>query len=232
MTLIGRKYWPFSGTNPTLQDCILLIGDDDDHWVAAFAQAHPLPLYHVSAQPMLAQPTHTVLSVNRNDPASIQTVLQHIHHQGHRPSVLVFKPPAPTACSTLSYSATALTAQWQQTGLSLFLWSQAVIAQAHPTLDQPLSLVVVGSALAQYPTAPYSASAALYAGMRGLSQSLAREFQPKGIHVVHLGLADQPDPIALAQICVHLHHQPHSAWTQALDSITPSAHSPSFRYTP
>ncbi|CAH9054023.1 unnamed protein product [Cuscuta epithymum] len=78
--------------------------------------------------------------------------------------------------------------------------------------------------------------------LRGLSQCLAREFQPQGIHVAHVvidGIVGSPrgasvaawqqqggddlsmDPEALANTYWHLHIQHRSAWTQELN-IRPS----------
>lgn len=80
--------------------------------------------------------------------------------------------------------------------------------------------------------------------LRGLSQCLAREFQPLGVHIAHViidGLVGAPrmpsmpmrsiigeqqigggadglmDPDALAQTYWHLHIQDRSAWTQEID---------------
>ena len=67
-------------------------------------------------------------------------------------------------------------------------------------------------------------------GLRGLAQSLARELAPQNIHVGHfvidggIGRADDAragergsdallDPDAIAAEYLHLHRQPHSAWT-------------------
>ncbi|XP_074304537.1 uncharacterized protein LOC141639280 isoform X2 [Silene latifolia] len=87
--------------------------------------------------------------------------------------------------------------------------------------------------------------------LRGLSQCLAREFQPLGVHVAHViidGLVGAPrvtsmvrpgigeqqrggggggtdglmDPDALAQTYWHLHLQDRSAWTQEID-LRPSS---------
>jgi len=72
-------------------------------------------------------------------------------------------------------------------------------------------------------------------GLRALAQSMARELQPKGVHVAHVvidgqiasearrGLAEQrgPDsllaPDAIAETYYQLHRQPRSAWTHELD---------------
>jgi NAD(P)-dependent dehydrogenase (short-subunit alcohol dehydrogenase family) len=60
--------------------------------------------------------------------------------------------------------------------------------------------------------------------LRGLAQSLAREMQPKGIHVAHVvidggigrsgdGSDTLIDPDAIAETYFHLAHQPRSAWS-------------------
>jgi NAD(P)-dependent dehydrogenase (short-subunit alcohol dehydrogenase family) len=69
--------------------------------------------------------------------------------------------------------------------------------------------------------------------LRGLAQSMAREFGPRGIHVAHVVIdggiksarrqepPDQPasmlDPNAIAASYLHLIHQPHSAWAWEIE---------------
>ena len=72
-------------------------------------------------------------------------------------------------------------------------------------------------------------------GLRALAQSMARELQPKGIHVAHVIIDGQIEsesrrelaaqrgrdsllsPDAIAESYWQLHRQPRSAWTQELD---------------
>ncbi len=70
-------------------------------------------------------------------------------------------------------------------------------------------------------------------GLRALAQSMAREFQPQGIHVAHVvidgrigppdrspeqaGTDELLDPDAIADSYFRLHCQPRSAWTHELD---------------
>ena len=80
----------------------------------------------------------------------------------------------------------------------------------------------------------FAAFASAKFALRGLTQSLAREFQPKGIHVAHMildGILDtnasrklhnlptekmmQTD--AVAQTYWDIAHQPKSVWTHELD---------------
>lgn len=85
----------------------------------------------------------------------------------------------------------------------------------------------------------YAAFASAKAGLRALSQSMARELGPEGIHVAHAiidGAIDTPwirdnfperyalkeqdgilDPDAIAENYWQLHMQPRSAWTHELD---------------
>jgi NAD(P)-dependent dehydrogenase (short-subunit alcohol dehydrogenase family) len=69
--------------------------------------------------------------------------------------------------------------------------------------------------------------------LRGLAQSMAREFSPQGIHVAHFVIdggirsarraepSDKPDslldPDAIAQSYLHVLQQPRSGWTQELE---------------
>jgi short-subunit dehydrogenase len=69
--------------------------------------------------------------------------------------------------------------------------------------------------------------------LRGLAQSMAREFSPHGIHIAHFVIdggirsarrpvpADAPDslldPDAIAQSYLHVLQQPRSAWTQEVE---------------
>lgn len=65
------------------------------------------------------------------------------------------------------------------------------------------------------------ATTAVHAGIRALSQSLAREFHPKGVHISYLALnqwtTQQPEiSRAIALTCKHVHAQPNSTWSQEL----------------
>ena len=79
----------------------------------------------------------------------------------------------------------------------------------------------------------FAAFASAKFALRGLAQSLAREYAPQGIHVAHIivdgaiwgqqaadfELAERQclEPDAIAETYFHLINQPRSAWTQELD---------------
>ena len=69
--------------------------------------------------------------------------------------------------------------------------------------------------------------------LRGLSQSMARELHPKGIHVAHVVIdggieserrqepegktASLLNPTSIAATYLHIIHQPHSAWSTEVE---------------
>ena len=101
------------------------------------------------------------------------------------------------------------------------------------------SLFFTGASGSMRGKANFAHFAAMKAGLRMLSQSLAREYGPKGVHVAHVvvdGVIDGDmvrsrfgeyldqlgedgglSPDAIADAFWYLHQQPRSAWTQELD---------------
>lgn len=96
------------------------------------------------------------------------------------------------------------------------------------------TLLFIGATASVRAGAQFAAFGAAKFALRGLAQSLAREFGPLGIHVVHLiidgviwgdrarerfGMSrDQClDPAAVAHTCLSLVEQERSAWTHELD---------------
>jgi NAD(P)-dependent dehydrogenase (short-subunit alcohol dehydrogenase family) len=101
------------------------------------------------------------------------------------------------------------------------------------------SLIFTGATASVRGRPPFAAFAAAKAGVRSLSQTFAREFGPRGVHVAHVVIdggidgerirARAPDrvaqlgqdgllaPDAIAEAYFQLHSQPRSAWTQELD---------------
>lgn len=101
------------------------------------------------------------------------------------------------------------------------------------------SLLFTGATASLRGKPPYTAFAAAKAGLRSLSQSFAREFGPRNVHVAHVvidgGINGErlrnraPDRLEqlgedgtlaledIADAYWYLHSQPRSAWTQELD---------------
>lgn len=96
------------------------------------------------------------------------------------------------------------------------------------------TILMTGATASLRGAADFAAFAVAKAGLRALAQSLAREYQPRGIHVAHvvldgilrgsasatrLKLGDERtlDPAAVAQTYRYLAGQPRSAWTHELE---------------
>lgn len=96
------------------------------------------------------------------------------------------------------------------------------------------ALIVSGATASLRGGAKFSAFASAKFALRGLTQSLAREYQPAGVHVVHAildGIVDTPrsrelhrlDPAKMmkpgdiAEAYWQLAHQPRSTWTHEID---------------
>uniref|UniRef100_A0ACD6AHX4 Uncharacterized protein n=1 Tax=Avena sativa TaxID=4498 RepID=A0ACD6AHX4_AVESA len=106
------------------------------------------------------------------------------------------------------------------------------------------TIIFTGSSASVTGFAGYSDLSCGKFALRGLSQFLAKEFQPAGVHVAHMiidgvigerrsqrgktGAADTAgagagaDPDAVAQSYCHVHAQDKSAWTLEMDIRSPS----------
>ena len=96
------------------------------------------------------------------------------------------------------------------------------------------TFIVSGATASLRGGANFAAFASAKAGLRSLTQSLAREYGPKGVHIAHVildGIIDteasrarhslSPDrmmtPQDIASVYLTLAHQPKSTWTHELD---------------
>jgi len=148
----------------------------------------------------------------------------------HNTAQLVIKP-------FLETSAEEFTQTWQSMTLSL-------INSLHFLLPAMVStgkgsVIVSGATASQRGSKNFAAFASAKFALRGLTQSLAREFQPQGIHIAHVlldGIIDtdasramhsldpsrmlKPDEVA--QQYKQLTEQPRSVWAHELD-LRPSS---------
>ncbi|KIW77225.1 hypothetical protein Z517_09671 [Fonsecaea pedrosoi CBS 271.37] len=121
----------------------------------------------------------------------------------------------------------------------LFNFAQGVVPLLLQAVDRsplPPTLIVTGATASIRGSKLWSVIAAGKSGARILTQSLAREFGPEGVHVAHAiidGGIDVPDaehadrndaapdgklsPYAIAESYWSLHTQHKSAWTQEID---------------
>lgn len=143
----------------------------------------------------------------------------------HNAHVLDIKPFEQT-------SITAFEQAWRVVCLGAMVSVQAVIP--HMAARGRGTIILTGATAGLRGAANFSAFASAKFALRGLAQSLAREYGPKGVHVAHVvldGLIDEPQtdarlgsapsgrmqPSAIARAYLDLSTQHPSAWTHEMD---------------
>lgn len=129
---------------------------------------------------------------------------------------------------------------WRVCTLGGFLFSQAAICAMVPRNQG--TLIFTGASASMRGRPNFAAFTAAKAGLRAMAQSLAREFQPQGIHVGHIvidgGILGEKVKTAypefveaagkdglvgltgIAEAYMYLYRQPKNAWTHELDLRT------------
>ena len=159
--------------------------------------------------------------------------------------VAIFNAASGVRAPTLELSVDQFTQAWRTSALGGFIFGhealRGLLANSFEAAGAYArgTLLFTGATAALRGKPPFAAFAAAKAALRSLSQSLAREFGPQGIHVAHVVIdggidgerlrtnAPQrakdagPDGLlgldAIAEVYWQLHVQPRSAWTQELD---------------
>lgn len=143
----------------------------------------------------------------------------------HNPAQLIIKPFLQTSYEDFELS-------WKSMVLSAFNVLQAVLPDM---VKQGKGTIIVSGATASLRAgANFSAFASAKFALRGLTQSIAREYQNQGIHIAHIvldGILDTPNSRTLhsldpddmmstnevAEAYLQLIQQKPSAWTHELD---------------
>ena len=171
-------------------------------------------------------------TVDMADEAAVPDVISAIIAEHGPPSIVVHN----TAELVIAPFADIRLADYQRTWTSMV---QTAVLLAQSTL-QPMvrggggTFIVSGATASLRGGAKFSAFASAKFALRGLTQSLAREYQPAGVHVCHAildGIIDTPrsrdlhsldpakmmKPEDIAENYWQLAHQPQSTWTHELD---------------
>lgn len=166
------------------------------------------------------------------DPEAVPNTIEDIIAEHGPPRVVVHN----TAELVISpFLETSLT-DFQRTYASMV---QTAVLLAQATLPSMVragggTFIATGATASRRGGAKFAAFASAKFALRGLCQSLAREFQPAGVHVVHTildGIIDTPrsrdlhnldatkmmNPSEIAELYWQLAHQPKSTWTHELD---------------
>jgi NAD(P)-dependent dehydrogenase (short-subunit alcohol dehydrogenase family) len=160
-------------------------------------------------------------------------------------AVAVFNAGNASRAPTLELTGEQFEQAWRTNVLGGFFFAQAVLRRILNNGLDPAgpsgrgSLIFTGATGSLRGKPPYAAFAAAKAALRSLSQSLAREFGPEGIHVAHVVIDGGIDgerlrqsaphraqqagahgllqPDAIAESYWQLHRQHRSAWTHEFD---------------
>lgn len=172
---------------------------------------------------------YTHLACDLVNPADVSLLLQPIA-EGidvliHNAQLLMIKP-------FTEISADAFEQVWRVICLGAMASAQAVLP--HMASRKSGTVIFSGATAGLRGGANFSAFASAKFALRGLSQALAREFGPKGVHIAHVvidGLIDAPqtdlrfgpaasgrmDSKSIAEAYLGLAAQHPSAWTQEMD---------------
>jgi NAD(P)-dependent dehydrogenase (short-subunit alcohol dehydrogenase family) len=146
---------------------------------------------------------------------------------GGPPEVVVYNPSARVRGPLVDLAPAEVARSLAVTAFGGFLVAQAAAKAMLPRGKGAILFTGASASVKGYPgSAPFAMGKF---ALRGLAQSIARELQPKGIHVAHVVIdgairnpgrtepADAPDslldPDAIARTYLHLLRQDRSAWT-------------------
>jgi NAD(P)-dependent dehydrogenase (short-subunit alcohol dehydrogenase family) len=154
-----------------------------------------------------------------------------------RLEVAVFNAASADRAPSLELSAAQFESAWRTSTLGGFIFGREALRALLPS--ERGTLLFTGATASLRGRPPFGAFASAKAGLRSLSQTFAREFGPKGIHVAHIIIdggidgerlrSNAPQRArdagadgllgldAIAEVYWQLHAQPRSAWTQELD---------------
>ncbi|MCH7389076.1 MULTISPECIES: SDR family NAD(P)-dependent oxidoreductase [Acinetobacter] len=209
-----------------IQGCIVIVGNHVQQLSQLFvgqADSGAMSVYQLQhdvtkTQPQLEAQAKGLIAVRLNllDAAALKSFIQQIQKAGHFVDLCIFQPDFVLPENNHSLSAEQLESYWQNTGLTGVSIAQAVIRQMLP--KQQGTLIFLGT---QQPVESEQDlfSQSMSASIRALAQSLAREFHPKGIHVVYCVVPHGQNHElmqSLQQTCWHLYQQPKSTWSQEL----------------
>lgn len=167
------------------------------------------------------------------DPKQTHTVINEIIKQYGKPKVVIHNAAELIRGKFLELEVTDFEQAWRSSVLTAINVSQAVIPfmQEHETS----TLILTGATASNRGSSGFSPFSSAKFALRGLAQSLAREFQRQGIHIVHpiidgiiwsersqqrfpnLKQENCLESESLANIYWDLAHQSPSAWTHELD---------------
>ncbi|MGR9046256.1 MAG: SDR family NAD(P)-dependent oxidoreductase [Gammaproteobacteria bacterium] len=179
----------------------------------------------------------TVVVADATAECDIAHLFETVMLDGHSVDIAVYNVDSNIPCPLLETESETFVRLWEQNCLGAFLFGKEAVV---PMLNQGKgTLFFTGATASLRAKPPFTAFASAKAALRALAQGMAREFSPKGVHVVHAvidGVIDGerartqfPEFVAqkgqdgllqldaIAETYWALHQQHPSAWTHELD---------------
>ncbi|EFF83215.1 hypothetical protein HMP0015_1307 [Acinetobacter haemolyticus ATCC 19194] len=225
MNKLGRLF----KSSQNAQHCMVVFGENIELLSKAFINLdsdHSLHIFQVTHDPsqqdlkiISSENQSTIIRLNVLLSGSLKSLVKYIQQQGYKIELCIIQPKFGGADHINPVSPKMIEQYWQATGLNAVSISQAMIANMLKQQRGTVIFLGVRSEGAEKQADLLTMS--MFASIRALSQSLAREFHPKGIHVAYCTLEkwDDQNPKlmqSIAQVCWHLHQQPKSTWSQEL----------------
>lgn len=171
------------------------------------------------------------------DEATVEDLFDRVEAEHGPIKSVVFNTGAQYRENFLDIPADLFEKVWRLGCYAGFLVGRAAARKMLPREEG--SILFTGATASIRGAAEFAAFTASKSGLRGMAQSMAREFGPQGIHVAHVivdGLIDSPvirerfaeqiaampedstlSTDAIGQAFVDLHHQHRSAWSFEID---------------
>lgn len=212
-----------AGAGPGLGQTLLQAASDSGYLAVGLRRSNTSPTINTDSK---------TTSCDLSDANAVHSTVKGIIEQHGAPQLVVHNPAALVIKPFLETQVDEFEACWQNMVLSAANLAQSVIT---PMIDAGGGTMIFSGATASIRGGRnFAAFSSAKFALRGLAQSLAREFQPEGIHVVHTlldGLIDTPASRELhkanpdtmmttkdiAAEYLRLSEQPRSVWTHELD---------------
>jgi NAD(P)-dependent dehydrogenase (short-subunit alcohol dehydrogenase family) len=177
-------------------------------------------------------------AVDATSEASVESLFDQVAADMGVPHVVVYNAGAFVKRGVLETTVEEFERCWRVGCLGGFLVGRAAVRRMLARIDAGGpggTILFTGATASVRGSAQFHNLAVGKFGLRALAQSMAREFQPRGIHVAHVVIdgqigADRPghrpgergpdavlDPDAIAETYCQLHRQSRSAWTFEVD---------------
>lgn len=166
-----------------------------------------------------------------SDPESVSALFEAVDKAIGEPSLVAFNPSLRVRGPIHEIDPLAVREAVLTTGYGAFLVAQQAVKRMLPKGSGSLLFTGASAGVKGYPNSSTFAMGKF--ALRGLCQSLARELQPKGLHVAHFvidgGILKENDtrdgveadkwlsPDAIAETYLHVHRQHRSAWTWEIE---------------